>query len=186
MVRFSFWMPHFPSTFPPIFALHNQLFRSTFRPGRSVQFLWRVFSNAITGGRVSVQAFSCLLSGICFLRIILPISAATGALIVAAILFGLMPFYGAAFGPHLLLLPPSLLAFAVGIRFRALNVKYRDVRSRVPLHARMGTDTTRMDLLWHAGQPTQWWLGLPLGRGLTVLPPPHGAGILPANGEKLP
>jgi hypothetical protein len=84
-----------------------------------------------------------------------------------------MPFYGAAFGPHLVLLTLSLLAFVVGMWFSILNVRYCDVRSPVPLHARLVMDTTLMGFLWQMGGGDQ-------------VPPPVQYQPAPGGGGRLP
>jgi lipopolysaccharide transport system permease protein len=75
----------------------------------------------------------------------------------------LMPFYGVAFSAKLLLLPVFFAfalaaAFAAGVWFSALNVKYRDVRYVVPFIVRMGMYVTPVGFLWQTLVPREWWM----------------------------
>jgi lipopolysaccharide transport system permease protein len=88
-----------------------------------------------------------MISKIYFPRLIIPASAVLSGtvdfLIALALLFGLMAWHHVAFTPLLLLLPLFFLvafvaAFAVGLWFSALSVKYRDVKYLVPFLVQMG------------------------------------------------
>lgn len=108
---------------------------------------WQVFSNALSESSNSLVASARIISKVYFPRLIIPSSAVlSGALdflIGLVILIILMIVYKVPFRLHLLMLPLfSLLsfmaAFAAGVWFSALNVKYRDVRYIVPFITRMG------------------------------------------------
>ena len=128
---------------------------------------WLFFSNALGESSASLVSSARIISKVYFPRLIIPISAVLSGtldtLIATAILFVMMPFYGVAFRPHLLLLPlffatAFLAAFAAGVWFSALNVKYRDVRFVVPFIVRIGTYVTPVGFLWQAIIPQKWWL----------------------------
>ena len=128
---------------------------------------WQFFSNALSESSNSLVASARIISKVYFPRLIIPISAVLSgvldALIATAILLVLMPFYGVAFRPHLLLLPLFFLAaflpaFAAGVWFSALNVKYRDVRYIVPFIVRIGMYVTPVGFLWQTVLPEKWRL----------------------------
>lgn len=108
---------------------------------------WQFFSNALTESSNSLIASERLITKVYFPRLIIPASSvmsglvdlAIGALILVALMIG----FRLPAGPHLLLLPlffgvAFLAAFAVGLWFSALNVRYRDVKYIVPFIVRMG------------------------------------------------
>jgi lipopolysaccharide transport system permease protein len=128
---------------------------------------WQFFSNALTESSASLVASARIISKVYFPRLIVPLSAILGglvdALIAGVILFALMPVYGVAFRPHLLLLPlfffaAFLPALAAGVWFSALNVKYRDVRYIVPFLTRIGMYVTPIGFLWQTLVPEKWRL----------------------------
>jgi len=102
---------------------------------------WNLLSGAITNASSSLVSSPNLITKVYFPRLIIP-SAALGAplldcLIATLMLFGLMPWFGAAFSLRLLMLGPLLLltlllALGAGLWAAALNVKYRDVRYALP------------------------------------------------------
>ena len=128
---------------------------------------WQFFSNALTESSGSLVASARIISKVYFPRLIVPLSAVLGGLvdtiIATVILFILLPVYGVAFHPQLLLLPlffvaAFLPALAAGVWFSALNVKYRDVRYIVPFITRIGMYVTPIGFLWKAIVPEKWWL----------------------------
>lgn len=128
---------------------------------------WQFFANALSESSNSLVASARLISKVYFPRLIIPISAVLSgvldALIATSILLILMPFYGVAFHPQLLLLPLFFLvaflpAFAAGVWFSALNVKYRDVRYIVPFIVRIGLYVTPVGFLWQTLLPEKWRL----------------------------
>jgi lipopolysaccharide transport system permease protein len=132
---------------------------------------WQFFSNALTESSNSLVASARIISKVYFPRLIVPASAVLSgfidALIALAILLLMMPFYGVAFRPHLLLLPvffglAFLAAFAAGVWFSALNVKYRDVKYIVPFITRVGMYVTPVGFEWRGVVPDSWkfWFSL--------------------------
>jgi lipopolysaccharide transport system permease protein len=128
---------------------------------------WLFFSNALSESSNSLVASGRIISKVYFPRLIIPISAVLSGtldtIIATVIMFIMMPFYGVAFRPHLLLLPvffatAFLAAFAVGVWFSALNVKYRDVRYVVPFIVRIGTFVVPVGFLWKIHIPEKWHL----------------------------
>ncbi len=118
---------------------------------------WQFFANALSESSNSLVASARILSKVYFPRLIIPISSVLSGIvdlvIATAVLLVIMPFYGAPFRPHLLLLPlfflaAALPAFAAGVWFSALNVKYRDVRYIVPFITRIGIYATPVGFLW--------------------------------------
>ena len=108
---------------------------------------WQFFANALGESSNSLVASSNMISKIYFPRLIIPASAVLSGfadfLIGAAILAGMMIFYGVRFQPQLLLLPVFVFiafaaALAAGVWLSALNVKYRDVKYVVPFFTRIG------------------------------------------------
>lgn len=132
---------------------------------------WQFFSNALSESSNSLVASSRLISKVYFPRLIIPLSAVlTGfvdALIAFAILLVMMPMFGVSFRPSLLLIPvffalAFLPAFAVGVWFSALNVKYRDVKYVVPFITRIGMYITPVGFAWASVVPPEWkfWFNL--------------------------
>jgi lipopolysaccharide transport system permease protein len=128
---------------------------------------WLFFANALGESSNSLVASARIISKVFFPRLIIPISAVLSgmldAIIATAIMLIMMPFYGIPFRPHLLLLPlffgmAVLAAFAVGVWFSALNVKYRDVRYVVPFIVRIGTYIAPVGFLWRALVPEKYWM----------------------------
>lgn len=118
---------------------------------------WQFFANALTESSGSLVASARIISKVYFPRLIIPISSVVSGIvdlvIATAVLLVLMAFHGASYRPHLLLLPlfflaAALPAFAAGVWFSALNVKYRDVRYIVPFITRIGMYATPVGFLW--------------------------------------
>ncbi len=108
---------------------------------------WYFFSNAMTESSNSLVASSRMISKIYFPRLIIPgsavISGTLDFVVGFLMLLLIMLYYGVPLTPHLLLLPVFLLvafltAFAAGLWFSALNVRYRDIKYVVPFITRMG------------------------------------------------
>lgn len=108
---------------------------------------WYFFSNALTESSNSLVASSRMISKIYFPRLIIPASAVvSGAMdfvIGFLMLLLIMWHYHVPLTMHMLLLPFFLLvafltAFAAGLWFSALNVRYRDVKYIVPFITRIG------------------------------------------------
>jgi lipopolysaccharide transport system permease protein len=104
---------------------------------------WTLFSGALTLASESVVRDINLVSKVYIPRLLLPISA-VGALLVDflvsfVLLLGMMAVYGIAPGVSALWMIPGLtvliiaLTLALGFLLSALMVRYRDIRSIVPL-----------------------------------------------------
>ncbi len=142
------------------------------KPGEPYEILtlaallpWQFFSNALSESSNSLVASARIISKVYFPRLLIPISAVLSGvldvLIATGILFLLMPYYGVPFRAHLLLLPFFFLiaflpAFAAGVWFSALNVKYRDVRYIVPFLTRIGMYVTPVGFVWQRLVPPEW------------------------------
>jgi lipopolysaccharide transport system permease protein len=103
---------------------------------------WTYFSNAVASSSYSLVASAHVITKVYFPRVLIP--AATVAvrlsdfLIAFVILAGLIVYYGIHPTWSILLLPLvvvhlTILALAVGLLLSALNVKYRDVGTMVPV-----------------------------------------------------
>ena len=102
---------------------------------------WQLFSRTITECSNSLVADQRLITKVYFPRLIIPIATTCSALvdfaISAALLAGLMFFYGYVPGVEILWLPAFtflmiVAALGVGFWLSALNVEYRDVRHALP------------------------------------------------------
>jgi lipopolysaccharide transport system permease protein len=103
---------------------------------------WTLFAQSLTASSQSLVTNGNLLGKIYFPRIILPLSAVGSYLldfsISTVLLFGLMAIYGVGVSAWVVLLPLLAMlvvvtALGVGIGLSALNVRYRDVQSGIPL-----------------------------------------------------
>jgi lipopolysaccharide transport system permease protein len=102
---------------------------------------WNFFSTAVTTSSNSLVGNAHLITKVYFPRLVIP-GAAVGAALVdfaiaALILFVMMPWYGVAIHPSLLMVPilaglTMVVATGVGMWMSALNVKYRDIRYALP------------------------------------------------------
>jgi lipopolysaccharide transport system permease protein len=103
---------------------------------------WTFFSNAVASSSHSIIANTHMITKVYFPRLIIP--AATVAvrladfLIASVILIVLMGYYGVPPGRSVLLLPLlvaqlTLLVLALGLCFSALNVRYRDIGTMLPV-----------------------------------------------------
>ena len=103
---------------------------------------WVFFSNAVSSGSYSLVASSQMITKVYFPRIIIP-AAAVGVrlsdfLVASVVLIGLMRYYGIPFGWPLLFAPllvihVTLLALALSAWLSALNVRYRDTATALPV-----------------------------------------------------
>jgi lipopolysaccharide transport system permease protein len=102
---------------------------------------WTLFANSLKGASDSIVHSERLVSKVYFPRLVIPIAAAGSFIIDFFLAFALLEIIAAGYSvypsPRLLLSPlfaglALLAAFAVGIWFSALNVRYRDVGYVVP------------------------------------------------------
>ncbi|MDQ5844931.1 MAG: ABC transporter permease [Acidobacteriota bacterium] len=103
---------------------------------------WTFFSNAVSSGSFSLLASSQMITRVYLPRLILPAAAVTvrlsDFLIASVVLIILMLYYGIPLGWQILLLPAlilelALLALALSALLSALNVKYRDTGTALPV-----------------------------------------------------
>src|SRR3954469_6836041 len=103
---------------------------------------WTLFSQSLTSSSMSLVANSGLLGKVYFPRLLLPVSAVGSYmldfLISSILLVGLILVYGLTPSPAIVIIPflALLVVFAalgVGILLSAVNVRYRDVQSGIPL-----------------------------------------------------
>lgn len=103
---------------------------------------WTFFSNSVSTGSYSLVTSSQMVKNVYLPRFIIPAAAVavrlSDLLISSVVLIVLMAYYGVGFGPKLLLLPIllgeiTLLALALSLLFSALNVKYRDTGTALPV-----------------------------------------------------
>jgi lipopolysaccharide transport system permease protein len=103
---------------------------------------WTLFNQSLNASSTSLIAGASLVSKIYFPRLIMPLAAAGSYLLDLVVglcfLAVMMAFYGYAPSAAVVLLPLFILlalatALGAGIFLAALNVRYRDVQSGVPL-----------------------------------------------------
>jgi len=108
---------------------------------------WQFFANSFSGASNSLISNTSLISKIYFPRLIIPSSSVVVSfvdfLISAAILMGLMVWYGFLPTWRMIALPLLILiaitaAMGAGLWISALNVKYRDFRYVVPFIVQFG------------------------------------------------
>lgn len=113
----------------------------------SAMLPWQFFANAFTEAGNSLIANANMISKVYFPRLIVPTSAVIVSfadfLISAALLAGLMAWYGYFPDWRLLTLPIFILmgfaaAMGAGLWIAALNVKYRDFRYIIPFVVQFG------------------------------------------------
>ncbi|HEY6121107.1 MAG TPA: ABC transporter permease [Pyrinomonadaceae bacterium] len=103
---------------------------------------WIFFSNAVSSGSYSLVGSSQMITKVYFPRLIIP-AAAVGVrlsdlFVASVVLIILMRYYGIAFSWSLLLLPLlmihlTLLALALSAWLSAINVRYRDTATALPV-----------------------------------------------------
>lgn len=104
---------------------------------------WIFFSNAVTSGSYSLLANSSMITKVFFPRLMIP-AAAVGVRLVdflvgSLVLVALLIYYGLDLSWSKLLILPllvvqlTLLAFALSALLSALNVKYRDTGTALPV-----------------------------------------------------
>jgi lipopolysaccharide transport system permease protein len=103
---------------------------------------WTFFSNAVSSSSHSLIASAHMITKVYFPRAIVPMATVlvrlSDFMIASTILVVLMLYYGQAFTWAILLAPLlmihlTLLALALGMWFAALNVKYRDIGTALPV-----------------------------------------------------
>jgi lipopolysaccharide transport system permease protein len=103
---------------------------------------WTFFSNAVSGSSYSLVNNAPLITKVYFPRSLVPIAAAlvrlSDFIIAGAVLFILMIYYHQFFSwtivlAPLLVLQLTLLAIGLGMWFSALNAKYRDISTALPV-----------------------------------------------------
>jgi lipopolysaccharide transport system permease protein len=103
---------------------------------------WTFFTNAVSTSSHSLIASAQMITKVYFPRSLVPLAAVlvrlTDFLAASVILFVLMVYYGRAFTSAMLLVPflmlhMTLLALSLGLLFAALNVKYRDIGTVLPV-----------------------------------------------------
>ena len=103
---------------------------------------WTFFSNAVSGSSYSLVANAPLITRVYFPRSTVPLAATLVRLsdftVAAAILVMLMVYYGQFFSWTIVLAPfliiqLTLLAIGLGMWFSALNAKYRDISTALPV-----------------------------------------------------
>ncbi len=103
---------------------------------------WTFFSNAVSSGSYSLLASAQMITKVYLPRLVIPAAAVTvrlsDFLVASAVLIVLMLYYGIYPGWQILLLPTlvleiALLALALSALLSALNVKYRDTGTALPV-----------------------------------------------------
>ncbi len=103
---------------------------------------WTFFANAVSSGSYSLLASSHMITKVYFPRLMIPAAAVSvrlsDFLVASLVLIVLMRYYGIPFGWQVLLLPAlvieiTLLALALSALLSALNVKFRDTGTALPV-----------------------------------------------------
>jgi lipopolysaccharide transport system permease protein len=103
---------------------------------------WIFFANAVSSGSYSILASSQMITKVYLPRLIIPAAAVTvrlsDFLVASLVLIALMLYYGVHLGWQIVLLPilileVTLLALALSALLSALNVKYRDTGTALPV-----------------------------------------------------
>ena len=103
---------------------------------------WIFFSNAVSSGSYSILASSQMITKVYLPRLIIPAAAVSvrlsDFLVASLVLIPLVLYYGVHLGCQILLLPAlmlevTLLALALSALLSALNVKYRDTGTALPV-----------------------------------------------------
>jgi homopolymeric O-antigen transport system permease protein len=108
----------------------------------SALLAWTFFSNAVASSSFSLVGNASMITKVYFPRVIVPLASVTvrlaDFLIASVILFALIAYYRISPGWNLLLAPLlvahlTILATGIGLFLAALNVKYRDVGTVLPV-----------------------------------------------------
>lgn len=109
--------------------------------------IWTFFSNAFTQISSSITTNANLVTKVYFPRLLMPLSAVAVSLVdfmIALVLFVVMAFWY-QFTPdwHILLMPlfvvlALMTAFAFGLFFSVINVRFRDVAQLIPFLVQVG------------------------------------------------
>lgn len=112
---------------------------------------WGCFSNTFSNATNSIVAESRIIGKIYFPRLLIPLAeslsllvdavVSLAVLLVAMLLYGMLPTAKALLAPALLVLT-VVAALGPGLFFAALNVKYRDVRYTLPFLIQIWTYAT--------------------------------------------
>lgn len=103
---------------------------------------WTFFSNAVSSGSYSILASSQMITKVYLPRLIIPAAAVSvrlsDFLVASVVLILLMLYYGVHLGWQILLLPIlaiqiTVLALALSALLSALNVKFRDTGTAMPV-----------------------------------------------------
>lgn len=103
---------------------------------------WTFFTNAVSTSSHSLIASAQMITKVYFPRSLVPLAAVlvrlSDFLVASLILIVLMVYYGSAFTSAMLFVPflilhLTLLALSLGLLFAALNVKYRDIGTILPV-----------------------------------------------------
>lgn len=103
---------------------------------------WIFFANAVSSGSYSILASSQMITKVYLPRLIIPAAAVSvrlsDFLVASLVLIALMLYYGVHLGWQIVLLPilileVTLLALALSALLSALNVKYRDTGTALPV-----------------------------------------------------
>jgi lipopolysaccharide transport system permease protein len=103
---------------------------------------WTFFSNAVSTSSHSLIASAQMITKVYFPRALVPMATVlvrlSDFLVASVILFVLMVYYGRPFTSAVLLVPflilhLTLLALSLGLLSAALNVKYRDISTVLPV-----------------------------------------------------
>ena len=103
---------------------------------------WTFFSNAVSSGSYSILASAQMITKVYLPRLIIPAAAVSvrlsDFLVASIVLIVLMRYYGVQLGWQILLLPLlvlqiTVLALALSALLSALNVKFRDTGTAMPV-----------------------------------------------------
>jgi lipopolysaccharide transport system permease protein len=112
---------------------------------------WTFVANAVASAGTSIVGNQSLVTKVYFPRLLIPVSAATAALVDLAVAFGmlvvLMAYYGVGPGLGIVMLPAILLLLVTAVLgasmlLAALTVAYRDFRYVIPFLVQFGLFAT--------------------------------------------
>jgi len=128
---------------------------------------WTFFSSSLTASAMSMAVNSNLITKIYFPRIVIPAAPVLAGLVDFAIassfLLVLIPYYGLAFKPELLLwpvlaVPLVALCLGLGIILSCLTARYRDMKYALPFVIQLGLFATPIIYPITAIPPRYHWL----------------------------